>query len=150
MEVDGKTASWSEIEKPRIVPRRGGAADIPDGDLVAGGVLGGDASLVSSIRWVLEETSAVDHVLVLPPDAHWFFTEGRDTAGDIAAAMIYAGAGRSALSDSGWDELASVVGDDLDDLDELDEPDEIDDEPIEGEFYPENAPPEDEPETVIY
>lgn len=141
MEVDGKTASWSEIEKPRIVPRRGGSADIPDGDLVAGGVLGGDDSLVSAIRWVLEATSAVDHVLVLPPDAYWFFTEGRDTAGDIAAAMIYAGAGRSALSDSGWDELAAVVGDELD---------ELDDEPIEGEFYPENAPPEDEPETVIY
>ena len=156
VEVDGATASWSELEKPRVKPReRGNLRDsvaAPRGgtDLDAGGVWGGDPFLVRSIRWALDPTSGVDQVLAHSPNIYWEFTEGRDTVGDVAAAMLYAGAGRAVLSDSGWDALDSVLNIDSDEEDaDGDEADADADEDEEGVFYPENAPQE-EPETTIF
>lgn len=155
VEVDGATASWSELEKPRVKPRERGnlrdsvAAPRGDDELNAGGILGGDPFLVSSIRWALDPTSGVDQVLVYSPNIYWEFTEGRDTVGDVAAAMLYAGAGRAVLSDSGWDSLDSVLNIDSDEDADEDEADADADEDEEGEFYPENAPQE-ETETAIF
>ena len=158
VEVDGATASWSELEKPRVKPRERGnlrdsvAAPRADDELNAGGILGGDPFLVSSIHWALDPTSGVDQVLVYSPNIYWEFTEGRDTVGDVAAAMLYAGAGRAVLSDSGWDALDAVLNIDSDEEDSEEEDSEEDedaDEDEEGEFYPENAPQE-ETETAIF
>lgn len=98
--VDDDAAAWSELD--RYAPA--------DTDSVAGGVLVGDEDLVARIRRALTDTD-LSAIRVAPPNDMHVFTETRDTAADVAAAMIYAGNGRAILSRDGWDVLYAALPD---------------------------------------
>jgi hypothetical protein len=75
-----------------------------------GVVLGGDEGLVASVAGILS-TDGPDTVRVLEPNVDYRFTPGRDTAADVAAAMLAVGAGRRGrLDDTGLDALTDALG----------------------------------------
>jgi hypothetical protein len=123
VDVDGRTAAWTPLDPPLRHPLglRRLAAVRPDvrrllahtGGRVAGGVLVGDMELAAVIADVLGPWSRVDSVTVAQPGVTVTFSGGRDSAADVAAAMIHAGAGRSRLSDSGWEALEPLIADQL-------------------------------------
>ena len=83
--------------------------DEPGG--VAGGLLGGEPSLVSIVREILAG-SLPERVRVAEPNLDYVFSDSRDTLADVAAAMLVAGNGRGRLSDAGWDALDGAMADD--------------------------------------
>ena len=105
--VDEKIAAWSELDEQHTSG---------DGTDLAGGVLAGDRELTAAIRSVLEEATPLE-VTVAHPSVYYVFSEGRDTPADVAAAMIFVGAGRSILSESGWDILNAILDVDEDEVD---------------------------------
>ena len=88
--------------------------DEPGG--IAGGLLGGDPSLVAIVREILAG-SLPKKVRVAEPNLDYVFTPTRDTLADVAAAMLVAGNGRGRLSDSGWDALDAAMADEDADTD---------------------------------
>ena len=119
VDVDGRSAAWTALDPPRRIPRglRQLAAANPlvrrllghTEGLVAAGVLVGDPQLTAAIADVLGPWSMVDAVTVAQPNVDYPFTPGRDTAADVAAAMIWVGSGRSRLSPSGWVALEPAI-----------------------------------------
>jgi hypothetical protein len=75
---------------------------------IAGGLLGGDPSLVAIVRQILTG-NLPKSVRVAEPGIDYYFTATRDTIADVAAAMLVAGNGRGRLSDSGWDALDAAM-----------------------------------------
>lgn len=108
--ADDEAVAWSSLDHfYRADP------DVPiDHLVVAGGVLLGGEDMVAQIISVLHPTHPVTEVEVLPPGVKYAFTENRDTPADVAAAMIYAGLGRTFLDTNGWDALYETgqLGDD--------------------------------------
>lgn len=95
------TVSYSALQPPSNQSLRG----------IAGGLLGGDPSLVAIVRQILTG-NLPRSVRVAEPDINYHFSAGRDTVADVAAAMLVAGNGRGRLSDAGWDALdAAMVSD---------------------------------------
>jgi hypothetical protein len=100
--TDRGVISYSALERPR--------PDEPGG--IAGGLLGGEPSLVAIVREILAG-SLPKRVRVAEPNLDYVFTTNRDTPADVAAAMLVAGNGRGRLSDTGWDALdAAAMADD--------------------------------------
>ena len=128
VDVDARSAAWTPLDPPPRHPpavRRLAAAHprlrrllSNSGGLVAGGVLVGDPGLCAAIADLLGPWSRVERVRVVQPNVDYEFTAGRDTAADVAAAMLHAGAGRAVLSESSWDALSpaidALLGDDED------------------------------------
>lgn len=119
--ADDEAVSWSSLDH---FYRKDPDAPI-DHLVVAGGVLLGSEDMVTQIISVLHPTHPVAEVEVLPPGVKYAFTENRDTPADVAAAMVYAGLGRTFLDTHGWDALYASgqlgnedVADDNDDDDE--------------------------------
>jgi hypothetical protein len=75
---------------------------------IAGGLLGGDPSLVAIVRQILTG-NLPRSVRVADPNIDYHFTARRDTVADVAAAMLVAGNGRGRLSDAGWDALDAAL-----------------------------------------
>lgn len=115
--VDESFAAWSRMDHFHADQ---GADTAP---AVAGGVLVGNTVLVDAIKHVLDvaEPNPITDVTVVHPGVKYDFTEGRDTPADVAAAMIYVGAGRALLDDNGRAHLNAVLG--LDDDDDADDGD---------------------------
>lgn len=90
--------SWSALERR--------AAGAPGG--IAGGLLGGEPALVAIVREILAG-SLPKTVRVAEPNLDYMFTRNRDTAADVAAAMLVAGNGRGRLSDTGWEVLDAAM-----------------------------------------
>lgn len=90
--------SYSALQSSSDQPLRG----------VAGGLLGGDPSLVAIVRQILTG-NLPRSVRVAEPNIDYHFTLGRDTIADVAAAMLVAGNGRGRLSDAGWDALDAAL-----------------------------------------
>ncbi|OBK19146.1 hypothetical protein [Mycobacterium sp. 1245852.3] len=90
--------SWSALER-RAAGSTGG---------IAGGLLGGDPALVAIVREILAG-SLPKTVRVAEPNLDYIFTRNRDTAADVAAAMLVAGNGRGRLSDTGWEVLDAAM-----------------------------------------
>lgn len=105
--VDESFAAWSRMD--HFHNDQGGDPASPS--VVAGGVLVGNTALVDAIKHVLDVTdpNPITDVIVEHPGVKYTFTEGRDTPADVAAAMIYVGAGRALLDDSGWEHLNAVL-----------------------------------------
>lgn len=99
--ADDEAVAWSSLDHfYRADP------DAPiDHLVVAGGVILGSEDMVTQIISVLHPTHPVTEVEVLPPGVKYAFTENRDTPADVAAAMVYAGLGRTFLDTNGWDAL---------------------------------------------
>ena len=99
--TDRGAIAYSALERPQ--------PDEPGG--VAGGLLGGEPSLVAIVREILAG-SLPKTVRVAEPNLDYVFTGNRDTVADVAAAMLVAGNGRGRLCDAGWDALdAAMEGD---------------------------------------
>lgn len=98
--TDRGVISYSALERPQ--------SDEPGG--IAGGLLGGEPALVAIVREILAG-SLPKSVRVAEPNLDYVFTPGRDTAADVAAAMLVAGNGRGRLSDAGWDALDAAMTD---------------------------------------
>ncbi|MGD9622257.1 MAG: hypothetical protein AB7G47_19710 [Mycolicibacterium sp.] len=94
---DDGVVAFTELERPA------GAS----GDVVAGGILGGDTEMIQRVRAVLAGTA--DHVVVVEPNVAYRFSAGRDTLADVAAAMMAAGNGRGELSERGWQILDTAL-----------------------------------------
>jgi len=90
--------SWSALER-RASGASGG---------IAGGLLGGEPALVAIVREILAG-SLPKTVSVAEPNLDYVFTGNRDTAADVAAAMLVAGNGRGRLSDTGWAALDAAM-----------------------------------------
>lgn len=89
--TDRGSVTWT----PRTEPQRRGHDYT---DLVCDGFLFGPSALTDRVRAVLADPDT-ESVEVL--HGQWYeFTEGRDTLGDLAAAMIAAGGPRGYPSDS--------------------------------------------------
>jgi hypothetical protein len=99
--TDRGLVAYSALERPQ--------PDEPGG--VAGGLLGGEPSLVAIVREILAG-SLPKRVRVAEPNLDYVFTDSRDTLADVAAAMLVAGNGRGRLSDAGWDALDAAMADD--------------------------------------
>jgi hypothetical protein len=99
--TDRGAVSYSAIERP--LPGEPGG--------IAGGLLGGAPALVKIVREILAG-SLPQKVRVAEPNLDYVFTENRDTAADVAAAMLAAGNGRGRLSDAGWEALDAAMEDD--------------------------------------
>ena len=99
--TDRGVISYSALERPR--------PDEPGG--IAGGLLGGEPSLVAIVREILAG-GLPKRVRVAEPNLDYVFTDHRDTLADVAAAMLVAGNGRGRLSDAGWDALDAAMADD--------------------------------------
>lgn len=106
---DRGVVAFTELERPD------GA-----GDVVAGGILGGDTEMVAHVRGILDGLGP-NSVRVIEPNVYYTFTEHRDTVADVAAAMVAVGGGRGQLSDRGLDVLLAALRDDLAPPDGLDE-----------------------------
>ena len=104
--TDRGVIAYSALERPQ--------PDEPGG--IAGGLLGGDPSLVAIVREILAG-SLPKKVRVAEPNLDYVFTPTRDTLADVAAAMLVAGNGRGRLSDSGWDALDAPMADEDADTD---------------------------------
>lgn len=119
--ADDEAVAWSSLDHfYRADP------DAPiDHLVVAGGVILGSEDMVTQIISVLHPTHPVTEVEVLPPGVKYAFTENRDTPADVAAAMVYAGRGRTFLDTNGWDALyaSGQLGDDVPAANEDDEDD---------------------------
>jgi hypothetical protein len=98
--TDRGVISYSALERP--LPKEPGGT--------AGGLLGGDPALVAIVREILAG-SLPKTVRVAEPNLDYVFTAKRDTAADVAAAMLVAGNGRGRLSDAGWDALDAAMTD---------------------------------------
>lgn len=90
--------SWSALERRSSGPPGG----------IAGGLLGGEPALVAIVREVLAG-NLPRSVRVAEPNLDYMFTSHRDTAADVAAAMLVAGNGRGRLSDTGWAALDAAM-----------------------------------------
>ena len=90
--------AYSALERPQ--------PDEPGG--VAGGLLGGEPSLVAIVREILAGRLP-KRVRVAEPNLDYVFTDSRSTIADVAAAMLVAGNGRGRLSDAGWDALDAAM-----------------------------------------
>lgn len=113
--VDGRTIAWSQMDELHNLPMHD-----PFSRVVAGGVLAGDRDLVAMVCSVLDtsEPNPVTEVTVAHPGVVFEFTEGRDTPADVAAAMVYAGAGRALLGERAREVLNDALPmDDEEDLD---------------------------------
>lgn len=75
---------------------------------LAGGLFGGDPSLVAIVRQVLTG-NVPKTVRIAEPNLDYRFSAARDTVADVAAAMLVAGDGRGCLSDSGWEALDAAM-----------------------------------------
>lgn len=95
---DDGVVAFTELERP---------AHAGDSELVAGGLLGGDAAMVDRVRAIL--AGATDSVMVVEPNVAYRFSIGRDTLADVAAAMMAAGNGRGELSPRGWHLLETAL-----------------------------------------
>ena len=104
--TDRGVIAYSALERPQ--------PDEPGG--IAGGLLGGDPSLVAIVREILAG-SLPKKLRVAEPNLDYVFTPTRDTLADVAAAMLVAGNGRGRLSDSGWDALDAAMADEDADTD---------------------------------
>ncbi|CDO91298.1 hypothetical protein AWC29_00740 [Mycobacterium triplex] len=98
--------SWSALERRAVGPPGG----------IAGGLLGGEPALVAIVREILAG-SLPKTVRVAEPNLDYMFTRNRDTAADVAAAMLVAGNGRGRLSDTGWEVLDAAMESDRADED---------------------------------
>lgn len=74
----------------------------------AGGLLGGEPTLVTIVQGILSG-NLPKRVRVAEPNLHYEFSSTRDTLADMAAAMLAAGNGRGRLSDTGWDALDAAM-----------------------------------------
>lgn len=74
----------------------------------AGGLLGGDPSLVAIVRGILSG-NLPRRVRIAEPNLDYEFSSKRNTPADVAAAMLAAGNGRGRLSDTGWDALDAAM-----------------------------------------
>uniref|UniRef100_A0A5Q5BT31 Uncharacterized protein n=2 Tax=unclassified Mycobacterium TaxID=2642494 RepID=A0A5Q5BT31_MYCSS len=97
--TDRGVISYSALERPISSEEPGG---------VAGGLLGGDPALVAIVRGILAG-NLPKRVRIAEPNLEYEFTAKRDTAADVAAAMLVAGNGRGRLSDAGWDALDAAM-----------------------------------------
>jgi hypothetical protein len=97
--TDRGVISYSALERPISREEPGG---------VAGGLLGGDPALVAIVRGILAG-NLPKRVRIAEPNLEYEFTAKRDTAADVAAAMLVAGNGRGRLSDAGWDALDAAM-----------------------------------------
>ncbi len=104
--TDRGVISYSALERPR--PNEPGG--------IAGGLLGGEPALVAIVREILAGRLPKT-VRVAEPNLDYAFTAKRDTAADVAAAMLVAGNGRGRLSDAGWDALDAAMADEEHDPD---------------------------------
>lgn len=105
--VDESFAAWSRMDHFHNTQE-----DAPaEPSVVAGGVLVGNTALVDAIKHVLDVTdpNPITDVVVEHPGVKYTFTEGRDTPADVAAAMIYVGAGRALLDGNGREHLDAVL-----------------------------------------
>jgi len=96
--TDRGVIAYNALERPQ--------PDEPGG--VAGGLLGGEPSLVAIVREILAG-SLPKSVRVAEPNLDYVFTDSRSTIADVAAAMLVAGNGRGRLSDAGWDALDAAM-----------------------------------------
>lgn len=128
--ADDEAVAWSALDH---FYRSDPEAPI-DHLVVAGGVLLGSEDMVTQIISVINPSHPVTEVEVLPPGVRYAFTENRDTPADVAAAMVYAGSGRTFLDTSGWDALyaSGQLGDEdaVPDDAGADDPDDSDDAPV--------------------
>ena len=99
--TDRGVVAYSAVERPQ--------PDEPGG--VAGGLLGGEPTLVAHVRDFVA-CSLPKRARVAEPNLDYVFTDSRDTLADVAAAMLVAGNGRGRLSDAGWDALDAGMADD--------------------------------------
>lgn len=90
--------SWTALEHP--VPGKPGG--------IAGGLLAGEPAMVAIVCQILAG-SLPKKVRVAEPNLDYVFTGHRDTAADVAAAMLVAGNGRGRLSDTGWEALDAAM-----------------------------------------
>src|SRR6476646_11525943 len=89
--TDRGVVAYRALERPQ--------PDEPGG--VAGGLLGGEPSLVAIVREILAG-SLPKSVRVAEPNLDYVFTTARITPPDVAAARLAPGTGRAALPDAGW------------------------------------------------
>ena len=93
--------AYSALERPK--------PDEPGG--VAGGLFGGEPSLVAIVREILARQLAQTGARRRTQPRLRVHRQPRHPA-DVAAAMLVAGNGRGRLSDAGWDALgAAMAGD---------------------------------------
>ncbi len=83
---------------------------------IAGGLLGGEPTLVTIVQGILSG-NLPKRVRVAEPNLDYEFSATRDTLADIAAAMLAAGNGKGRLSDTGWEALDAAMEGDSDDPD---------------------------------
>lgn len=96
--TDRGVISYSAYDRPQS-GEPGGAA---------GGLLGGDPSLVAIVRGILAG-NLPRRVRIAEPNLDYEFSSKRNTPADVAAAMLAAGNGRGRLSDTGWDALDAAM-----------------------------------------
>ncbi|OOK65181.1 hypothetical protein BZL29_7863 [Mycobacterium kansasii] len=90
--------SWTALEHPVSGKASG----------IAGGLLVGDPDMVAIVCQILAG-NLPKRVRVAEPNLDYVFTGNRDTAADVAAAMLVAGNGRGRLSDAGWQVLDAAM-----------------------------------------
>lgn len=81
---------------------------------LAGGLLGGEPTLVTIVQGILAG-NLPKRVRIAEPNLDYEFSATRDTLADIAAAMLAAGNGKGRLSDSGWEALDAAMDNSSDD-----------------------------------